>query len=545
MVNIPRWQTVLVLIVCIGGILFALPNLVSRDVAESLPDWLPHKQISLGLDLQGGSHLLLEVQADIVIEEELEAVVDEVRIALRQARIQYTGLGARQNAVVFQVRNPEDVPAAREIVEDVAAQLASGGLVANLVSSMGPVQTAGLEVQALDDGSFVITMTEEMVAARRDRAIAQSVEVIRRRIDELGTREPTIQRQGSERIIVQVPGVEDPERLKDLIESEAKLTFHLVDSTASVQDALRGQVPPGSMVLPSDDLDASGNPIPVVVRKRVNVSGDRLEDAQATVQDGRPVVSFRFDTAGARQFGETTQENVGRQLAIVLDERVVSAPVIREPILGGNGIISGNFTFQAVNDLALLLRAGALPAPLTILEERTVGPGLGADSIAAGELAAVVGMILVVIFMVLAYGLFGAVADIALIVNIIIIAGALSVLQATLTLPGIAGVVLTIGMAVDANVLIFERIREEVKGGRSPISAIDAGYRRALTTIVDSNVTTLIAAVLLFQFGTGPIRGFAVTLSIGILASMFTAIMLTRLLIVLWLRRRRPQALPI
>jgi preprotein translocase subunit SecD len=318
-----------------------------------------------------------------------------------------------------------------------------------------------------------------------------------------------------------------------------------VDNSASVQDAMQGHAPPGSIVLPSDEVDASGKPIPIVVKRRVVVSGDHLTDAQATISEGRPVVSFRFDTTGARKFGEATQQNVGRQLAIVLDNKVISAPVIRDAILGGSGIISGRFTVRQTQDLALLLRAGALPAPMKILEERTVGPGLGADSIAAGETACVVGMVLVVVFMAVAYGLFGLVADVALLLNVILIGALLSMLQATLTLPGIAGVALTIGMAVDANVLIFERIREEIRAGRTPISAIDAGYRRALTTIIDSNVTTLIAAVLLFQFGSGPIRGFAVTLSIGIVTSMFTAMMVTRLLIVAWYRRRRPQALPI
>ncbi len=546
MVNVPRWQVILVLVVCALGIAFAVPNLLGKGVAESLPDWLPHKQISLGLDLQGGSHLLLEVQSNVIIEEELESVVDEVRTRLRGERLGYTGLGVSGNTVSFSVRDVADLAAVQAIVDELAGDLAEGGFVADIFSSIGQVQSAGLEIEATEDGQFRLFLTEDMIVDRKNRALQQSLEVIRRRIDELGTREPTIQRQGDERIIVEVPGVEDPEELKALLQAEAKLTFHLVDHAASIQDAARNKAPVGSMVLPSDEPDGSGQPIPVVVKKRVVVSGDHLIDAQPTVDEtGRPVVSFRFDTVGARKFGEATQQNVGRQLAIVLDRKVISAPVIRDAILGGVGQISGNFTVPETRDLSILLRAGALPAPMTILNERTVGPGLGADSIAAGEFASIVGMILVVVFMAVIYGLFGMIADVALILNIVLIAGALSLLQATLTLPGIAGIVLTIGMAVDANVLIFERIREEIRNGRSPISAIDAGYRRALTTIVDSNVTTLIAAVLLFQFGSGPIRGFAVTLSIGIVTSMFTAMMVTRLLIVLWLRRRRPQALPI
>jgi len=545
MVTISRWQLFLVVAICALGVAYASPNLLSKNFVGALPDWLPHKQISLGLDLQGGSHLLLEVQTKVVIGEELESIVDEVRTRLRQARIGYTGLGATGSTVSFGLREPGNLEAARTIIDELKTDLTAGGFVANIVGSMGPVQSAGIEVEVTPDAKFRLVLTEEMIADRTRRAVEQSLEVVRRRIDELGTREPTIQRQGEDRIILQVPGIDDPERLKALVDTEAKLTFHLIDSTVSVQDAQSGRVPPGSMLLPSEHVDATGQPIMVAVRKRVEVSGDRLEDAQPTVQDGRPVVNFRFDTVGARKFGGVTQENVNKQLAIVLDNKVISAPVIREPILGGSGVISGSFTFESANDLALLLRAGALPAPLTILEERTVGPGLGADSIAAGEIASLTGLALVVIFMVLAYGLFGVLADIALIFNIALIMAALSVLQATLTLPGIAGIALTIGMAVDANVLIFERIREEIRSGRTPISAIDAGYRRALSTIIDSNVTTLIAAVLLFQFGSGPIRGFAVTLSIGIMTSMFTAIMVTRLLIVGWLRKRRPQVLPI
>ncbi|MCZ6763555.1 MAG: protein translocase subunit SecD, partial [Alphaproteobacteria bacterium] len=355
------------------------------------------------------------------------------------------------------------------------------------------------------------------------------------RVDETGTSEPLIQRQGDDRILVQLPGLDDPERIKRLLGTTAKLNFHMVDPRVGPEDS----VPPGSMRLV---MQEGGE---IVVQREVVVSGDRLVDSQPSFQDGRPVVSFRFDAAGGKAFGKVTADNVGQLLAIVLDDVVVSAPRIQGPIPGGNGIITGQFSVQEASDLALVLRAGALPAPLSILEERSVGPGLGADSIAAGKIASVIGLIGVVIFMVVAYGLFGLMADVALFINLLIILAVLSVLQATLTLPGIAGIVLTIGMAVDANVLIFERIREEVDNGRTPISAIDAGYRRALTTIIDSNLTTLIAAILLFQFGSGPIKGFAVTLSIGIVSSMFTAIMVTRLMVVGWLWQRRPSSLPI
>jgi preprotein translocase subunit SecD len=340
-----------------------------------------------------------------------------------------------------------------------------------------------------------------------------------------------------------MPGIDDPERIKRLLGQTAKLNFHLVNESASVSEVVAsGNVPVDSMLLYEDD---GGQQVPYVVLREVVVSGERLVDAAATTQDGRPIVSFRFDAQGGQIFGRVTTENVNRRLAIVLDDKVVSAPNIQSPILQSSGIITGSFTVQETVDLALVLRAGALPAPLEILEERTVGPGLGADSIAAGKLASIVGFVAVVVFMIASYGLFGIMATVALVFNLALILALLSVLGATLTLPGIAGIVLTIGMAVDANVLILERIKEEARNGRPPISAVDAGYKRALTTIIDSNLTTLIAALLLFNFGSGPIKGFAVTLSMGIVSSMFTAIMLTRLLMVIWLRRKRPSKLPI
>jgi preprotein translocase subunit SecD len=398
-----------------------------------------------------------------------------------------------------------------------------------------------IEVVEGEAGRIDVRLTESAVRELQDAAVRQSLEIVRRRIDEVGTREPTIQRQGEDRILVQVPGEKDPESIKRLLGQTAKLTFHLVDLDTPLQQAVAGNLPPGSMLLPSDE-EGQGQ---VVVRKRVEVSGESLIDAQPTFQQNEPVVSFRFDTAGGRKFGNVTREHVGELLAIVLDDKVISSPRIREPILGGSGVISGSFTVETANELAVLLRAGALPAPLEIVEERSVGPDLGADSIAAGEIAGVVALVLVMALMMFYYGLFGVAACIALMVNLILLLGVLSALQATLTLPGIAGIVLTIGMAVDANVLIFERIREEVRTGRSPISAIDAGYREAMRTIIDANLTTLIAAVLLYAFGSGPVRGFAVTLGIGILTSMFTAISLTRLMVVSWLRRTRPAALPV
>lgn len=526
MVNFPTWKKVLVALICLLGLAFAAPNFVNEETSKQLPDWLPHNQVNLGLDLRGGSHLLLEVEVQAVIDEYLETLVDSARAELRGERIRYRALGKQEHSAGVTIPNAEEREKALELMRglDSAAQT------------------------SIDGDRITITMTEQQIAERRTSAVQQSIEIIRRRIDETGVREPTIQRQGDDRVIVQLPGVDDPERVKSLIGKTAKLTFQMVDLENSVEEALGGRVPPGSQLLPM--LEGANSPTgqqAILVKKRVAVSGENLVDAQPSFdgRDNQPVVSFRFDTLGAKKFGKVTTENVKRPFAIVLDGKVISAPVIQEPILGGTGQISGGFSVQDTQDLALLLRAGALPAPLTILEERTVGPGLGADSIAAGEIACLVGMVLVVIFMGVAYGRFGIYADIALAMNLFLILGLLSLLQATLTLPGIAGIVLTIGMAVDANVLIFERIREEMRAGRTPISSIDAGYGRALSTIIDANLTTLIAAILLYSFGSGPVRGFAVTLAIGIVTSMFTAIMLTRLFVVSWLRSKRPTELPL
>ena len=525
MLHFEKWKIVLIAAVCAAGVVFAAPNLLDRESAESLPTFLPHKQISLGLDLQGGSHLLLEVAVDDVIKDRLTALEDEIRGKLRQRpRIGYTGIGVRGLAVSFAVRDPADIDEARRRVRDLEA---------------------GEVAMSVDGDRFTLALTEQAIRERRAAVVEQSIEIVRRRIDETGVREPTIQRQGADRILVQLPGVKDPERIKRLLGKTARLTFRLVDGSMTPEQAQAGRPPAGSELLPSDDVDVQGNPQLYLVRKRVMVSGEMLVDARQTVHENLPVVSFRFDAVGGRRFGNATSRNVNRLFAIVLDGQVVSAPRIREPILGGSGIIEGNFTMQSARDLALLLRAGALPAPLTVLEERTVGAEMGADSIRAGKIASVLAVVLVIVFMAAVYGTFGFMADVALLLNMVLIAAALSLLQATLTLPGIAGIVLTIGMAVDANVLIFERIREEQRSGRTPISAVDSGYRRALTTIVDANLTTFFAAALLFFFGSGPVKGFAVTLMIGLATSMFTAMMITRFAIVAWLRRRRPQRLPL
>ena len=524
MLQFPAWKKVLIALVCVFGVLYAAPNFAPSFFKE-LPSWAPSKTVNLGLDLQGGAHLLMQVEVDAVIEERLQSIEEAIRGDLREARVRARGLGVEGGAVTFRLTDPEK----RDEVLALIDQL-----------------DEDLQVEASENGAFRIRFSDAAREELVNNAIDQSIEIVRRRVDEFGTTEPTIQRQGDQRILVQVPGIGDTERLKDVLNTTAKLTFHLVDRSQSVERMRQGQVPPGLDLLPSREKGPNGDPVTFYpVERRVIVAGENLTNAQSTFQNGRPVVSFTFDTRGAQRFGEATQQNVGELLAIVLDDEVVSAPRINEPILGGSGVISGDFSLQETEDLSILLRAGALPAPLSYIEERSVGPGLGQDSIDAGRLASLIGFIAVAVFMVAAYGLFGGMTVLALVINLALILAILSALQATLTLPGIAGIVLTVGMAVDANVLIFERIREESRSGRSPISAVDAGYRGALSTIVDANLTTLIAAVLLFAFGSGPIRGFAVTLSVGIVTSMFTAIMVTRFLVVSWLRSRRPDVLPI
>ena len=520
------------------GVLFSLPNFLSEKARFSLPDFLPSSTLNLGLDLQGGSHLLLAVDTNSVQRERLEDLISDVRLALRGERVGYTGLGRIDGGVTVSIRNAEDLEKATQILTGL-----SQPIVSNVISGFS--QGVDLDVVNTQELTFELRVTPEAVAARNTRTLQQSIEIIRRRVDELGTTEPTIQRQGETRILVQVPGLDDPERLKALLGQTAKLNFHLVDQSMSAYEVENGKRPPAGSRVYYTDTEPT---IPYLIRRRAMVSGERLVDASVGFdqQTNAPEVNFRFDAVGGKKFGEVTQKNIGRPFAIVLDEKIISAPIIQSAILGGAGRITGNFTVQEANDLAILLRAGALPAPMSILEERTVGPGLGADSIAAGRIALIIGFLAVIGFMIVSYSVFGLFANVALVANLVLIMGVLSGLQATLTLPGIAGIVLTVGMAVDANVLIFERIREEILAGKNPIMAIDTGYGRALGTILDANITTLLAAVILFQLGSGPIRGFAITLAIGIVTSVFTAFVLTRLLVALWVRRQgRPEALPI
>ncbi len=529
MLDFPRWKLWAVALTVLAGILFTLPNLLSEEQAAALPRGVPGQQLNLGLDLRGGSHILLEADPADVGKARLETLEEIVRQELRQADggpIPYLDLSMRDGSISFTVRNPGDVDRAIEAMRAVSRPV--GQLSAR----------RDIEVDLADSTRVSVTPSAAGLSEETDKAMAQAVEVIRRRIDELGTREPTIVRQGDNRIVVQVPGLQDPAALKALLGKTAKLEFKLVDTDADPALAAQGRAPPGSQVVPN----AEGGGV-LVVKRRALITGDQLVDSQQTYQDGIPVVSFRFDSVGGKRFARATQENVGKPFAIILDGQVISAPRINEPILGGSGIIQGSFTTETANELAILLRSGKLPVALTVIEERTVGPDLGADSIRAGAIASVMATVLVAIFMTLTFGRFGIYSVIALLLNALLIFATMSALGATLTLPGIAGFVLTVGAAVDANVLINERIREELRKGRAVVAAIETGYKEASRTIFDANVTNVIAAVIMFWFGSGPIKGFALVLTIGIITSVFTAVTVTRLMVSLWLRRARPTAL--
>jgi len=511
------------------GCLFSAPNLIPQASLDKLPSWVPKTVINLGLDLQGGSHLLYEVDTDSFVKERLATVLDDIRDKLRHATppIGYQNPSTAGGVVSLRVidsstqnADPKMTEAARPLLQQA---------------------TNGMDLTIADDGQVTARYSDQALQQLRIQVVAQAIDVIRKRVDETGTKEPTIIREGEDRIVIQLPGVKDPQHIKDIIGRTAKMTFRMVDEAAMVS----GQPAPTDEVL--DVVDTRSNtPQKLIVQKRVTVAGENLTDAQQSFENGsQPVVAFKFDGIGAKKFGDATVQNVGKRFAIVLDGKVISAPVIKDAILGGSGIISGNFTVQSAADLALLLRAGALPANLTVIEERTVGADLGADSIAAGKLACEIAIVAIVVAMLFLYGLFGVFADIALVLNAVLILGALSLLGATLTFPGIAGMILTLGMAVDANVLILERVREEMRNGRSPVTAMEAGYREAQATIIDANATHCIATVFLFEFGSGPIKGFAITLLIGVVTSFFTSVYVTRLMTSVWLRRTRPKLLPL
>jgi protein-export membrane protein SecD len=532
MLRLPRWRVILVILVSVFGILFALPNVVPASVRERIPAWLPHQTLNLGLDLQGGSHLLLEVDTATLRRQQLENIADQMANALRGAEpaIRYTGRGVVGDAARVRLINVQDLTRARQALRPLARNTTgNGGDV--LTFAEGP------------DGLIEARMTESSIRALTRQAAQQSIEVIRRRVDPTGANEITPVRQGDDRIVVQAPGVSDPEQLKERIGHTALMTFHLVREM-SAEEQQRGVLPPGTMAVgPYPEIGDRGE----VVERRPRLTGEHLISADPSTdpQTGQFVLTFRMDNEGTRIFCRITRDYTHQRFAILLDNQVLTAPTINEPICGGSGQISGNFTPESATNLAVMLRAGALPAPLSVIEERSVGAELGQDAINAGATASLVAAVAVIAFMVLAYGLFGVMACLALAINIAQIIAVMSISGATLSLPGIAGLILTMGMAVDANVLIYERMREEASHGRGPAMAIDAGFSRALVTIIDSHVTQIGVALILFWFGHGPVRGFAWTLSIGVVTSVITATLVTQSFIAVWFRIVRPKQLPI
>ena len=529
MLRFAKWKIVAILAMTFSAMLVVAPSLLTPSnyeaLAARLPDWARPATIVLGLDLQGGSNVMLEVDKPSVLHTLAMNLRDDARRILREEKVATTG-GIGQQTRGVQMRIPDAADRAKVIPKLKA--LAQG--YTNRLGAGSPP----LEVDDEGDGLVRVVVTDTGLTEKVRRAVDQSIEVIRRRIDALGTREPSIQRQGDDRIIVQVPGLQDPEQLKTILGQTAKLEFRLVAE-------------PGQSPAETEELEQTDQSGKMSIEKQVMVQGEDLTDAQPGFDQrgGEPVVNFRFNIRGAQKFGEVTSKNVGRLFAIVLDNKVISAPRILTPITGGSGQISGHFTVEQANNLSILLRAGALPAKLNIVEERTVGPGLGQDSIDAGKRAAYVGAALVVVYMLITYGVFGIFANLALFVHVVFIFAGLVLLGSTLTLPGIAGIVLTIGMAVDSNVLIYERIREEQHAGRSILASLDAGFNRAFATIVDSNVTMFVAAAILYFLGAGPVRGFAVSLALGILTSIVTAVTMTRMMIAVWYHRARPTRLPI
>ena len=505
MKNYPLWKATLVILVISLGIIFTLPTLLYK---ENSNNWFFDNKINLGLDLQGGSYLLLEVQTEVLMQEELNNISDSIQFIARGLQTNIINIISEEDEIQLRFSNNDKLEEIREKFKNNYRNV-------NVT---------------IKNNTMKIAINEIFKKNIKESAIKQSLEIVRKRIDESGTKEPLIQRSGKKRILLQLPGIKDPERIKELLGTTAKLTFHMVDDEDTI--SLKANRAPFGKIIVADFYNPE---IKYLVEKKSRVGGENLVDAKASFdpQEGH-AVSFRFDTTGAQKFGKATSENVGKRFAVILDGVVITAPVINTAITGGSGIITGNFSSQEAADLSVLLRAGALPAPLSIIEERSVGPGLGADSIASGKIAAIIGMICVCIFMILIYGVFGLLANLSLIANLFIIVSLLGTIGATLTLPGIAGIVLTIGIAVDANVLVFERIKEEANKKTSALEAVKNGFDKALSTILDANITTLIAALLLFVFGSGPIKGFSITLSLGVLASMFTAIMFTNFLIYLW-----------
>ena len=533
MLNLSRWKVTLCVLAVLFGVAFTMPNLLSQKALDSLPSWAPKQKLNLGLDLQGGSYLLLEVDTNQLKIDRLNTLLEDVRTTLGAANIVYGGLGQVGDSVTVHIADPANLDKAYQALAKLSQPIANSG-VRDLTVTNQPGQVIQL------------ALSEQAMQSESQKAVEQSIEKIRRRVDELGTKEPSITTQGLNRIVVEAPGESDPERLKAVIGKTAKLTFQAVDDAVTAEDQAAGRVPPDDQVLPYDP--SSNQTGVVVVKKRPVVSGEMLTNASQGFdsQTGGAVVEMRFNGVGAQRFGQYTAENVGKLFAIVLDGKVLSAPRINGPIPGGSGQITGNFTPQSANDLAVLLRAGALPAKLNPIEQRSVGAELGADAVHAGELSAAIGFLVILVFIVLAYGLlFGGIAVCALFVNGLLLLAAMSLTQATLTLPGVAGMILSMALAVDASVLIYERIRDEARAGHSPMAAADHGFRRALVSIIDANVTTLIAGGIMFQFGAGPVRGFAWSLSMGVFTSVFSAVLVSSVLLGIWFRAAKPKSLPI
>ncbi len=533
MLHITRWKTTAILAAILLAAILALPNVLPADWQAKLRPW-NLRPVTLGLDLQGGSNVLLEVDRADLLDKLTRQLASDVRNTMRDGKIGYSGLTRSDNAVRVRVTKPEDVEKAEVELRKLLSPMDAG-----MFGAGTPVNLFDLN---RDGQQFTFTISPQGLDAKIALAVSQSLRIVENRVNALGTSEPVIQQQGKDRIVVQLPGIQNPDQVKDVIGRTAKLTFQLL---CDAQPTAQGQNPPPecqSFPLKDDP----NQQLWVQSSSRATVDGGDLVDARGAFdQSNNPVVSFRFNTKGADRFAKLTRDNVGKPFAILLDEKVVSYPRINEPILGGSGQISGNFSTEETNNLAVVLRSGALPAKLTIVEERTVGPSLGSDSIRAGLIASMIGLVLVLGFMIFGYGLFGIFANIALLVNLLAIIALMSFFGFTLTLPGIAGIVLTMGMAVDSNVLIYERIREEWRNGRTALSAIETGFKAALGTIWDANLTTLVAALALFGVGSGPIRGFAVTLFIGILTTMFTAFTLTQLIVAVWVKIRRPKEVPL
>lgn len=528
MIHLSRWKVILLGLSLAFGILFAYPSLLSPAQREALPGFLPKNTLNLGLDLQGGSYLLLEVDVTEMQSKRVANTVEDVRQSLSEAQITPVSIQPEATGVVVTFSTDAQVDAAFTAIRDTVTRGGVGGV-------------ADRQVTRLSNNRLRVAFTDAALNSMGPDAVTQSIEVVRRRIDNLGTREPSITRQGADRIVIQAPGESDPAELERVIGQTAQLTFQMVDVDNSIEDALQGRVPPDA-VLMADEL---GNPI--LVKRRVLVSGENLTRAFVTQdQNGQTAIGFNFDSQGARRFGEVTAANIGRPFAIILDGKVISAPVIRSAILGGSGVIEGNYSIASASEMVSLLNGGALPAPLNVEERRTVTAELGKDAVDRGMQATALGFVVIVVFMFLAYGfLFGGISVIGLVLNGILIVAAMSMTQATLTLPGIAGLILTFAVAVDASVLIYERMRDEARQGRSVIASLDAGFNKAMGTIIDANLTTLVAALIMFFFGAGPVRGFAWTLSIGVFTSMLSAVLVAQVGLAWWLKVAKPKKLPV